>query len=215
MASCIVNKLFQNIELNAAHHLRFLVETLWSPKTMLLIKFPKVWVSMTAIIFCLCILWKACITWHFRATNRKLTFSLKITPLGAIPPLKQWCLLNGQQIEEWVTCQPIAVPSCKLVNWQLLVFFSPFFFCTAAVVIFWNDINVIQCSYVKICFPWWVAYLNGRHITQEDEPAASCPTQETPKLYDVNVNISPLPSPALENSQLRPRQLFPTETPRE
>ena len=66
----------------------FLVETLWSPKTMSLIKFPKVWVSMTAIIFCLCILWKACITWHFWATNRKLTFSWKITPLGAIPPLK-------------------------------------------------------------------------------------------------------------------------------
>ena len=80
--------MFQNIELNAAHHLRFLVETLWSPKTMSLIKFPKVWVSMTAIIFCLCILWKACITWHFWATNRKLTFSWKIIPLGAIPPLK-------------------------------------------------------------------------------------------------------------------------------
>ena len=79
--------MFQNIELNAAHHLHFLVETLWSPKTMLLMKFPKVWVSMTAIIFCLCILWKACITWHFWATNRKLTFSWKITPLGAIPPL--------------------------------------------------------------------------------------------------------------------------------
>ena len=72
--------MFQNIELNAAHHLRFLVETLWSPR--------EVWVSMTAIIFCLCILWKACITWHFWATNRKLTFSWKITPLGAIPPLK-------------------------------------------------------------------------------------------------------------------------------
>ena len=80
--------MFQNIELNAAHHLRFLVETLWSPKTMSLIKFPKLWVSVTAIIFCLCILWKACITWHFWATNRKLTFSWKITPLGAIPPLK-------------------------------------------------------------------------------------------------------------------------------
>ena len=80
--------MFQNIELNAAHHLHFLVETLWSPKTMSLIKFPKVWVSMTTIIFCLCILWKACITWHFWGTNRKLTFSWKITPLGAIPPLK-------------------------------------------------------------------------------------------------------------------------------
>ena len=79
--------MFQNTELNAAHQLRFLVETLWSPKTMSLIKIPKVWVSMTAIIFCLCILWKACITWHFWATNRKLTFSWKITPLGAIPPL--------------------------------------------------------------------------------------------------------------------------------
>ena len=82
--------MFQNTELNAAHHLRFLVETLWSPKTMSLIKIPKVWILMTAIIFCLCILWKTCITWHFWATNRKLTFSWKITPLGAIPPLNKW-----------------------------------------------------------------------------------------------------------------------------
>ena len=74
--------------MNAAHHLRFLVETLWSPKTMLLIKSPKIWVLMRAITFCLCVLWKACITWHFWATNRKLTFSWKITPQGAIPPLK-------------------------------------------------------------------------------------------------------------------------------
>ena len=65
----------------------FLVETLWSLKTMLLIKSPKIWVSMRAITFCLCVLWKACITWHFWATNRKLTFSWKITPQGAIPPL--------------------------------------------------------------------------------------------------------------------------------
>ena len=83
-------QMFQNMKLNAAHHLQFLVETLWSPKTMLLIKFPKVWVSMTAVIFCLCILRKACITWHFWATNRKLTFSWKITPLGAIPPLNAY-----------------------------------------------------------------------------------------------------------------------------
>ena len=55
---------------------------------MLLIKSPKIWVSMRAITFCLCVLWKACITWHFWATNRKLTFSWKITPQGAIPPLK-------------------------------------------------------------------------------------------------------------------------------
>ena len=43
----------------------FLVETLGSPKTMLSIKFPEVWISMTANTFCLCVLWKACITWHF------------------------------------------------------------------------------------------------------------------------------------------------------
>ena len=66
----------------------FSVKTLWSPKTMLSIKFPEVWVSMTANTFCLCVLWKACITWHFWTTNRKLTFSWKITLQGAIPPLK-------------------------------------------------------------------------------------------------------------------------------
>ena len=65
----------------------FLVETLWSPKTMLSIKFPEVWISKTANTFCLCVLWKACITWHFWTTNRKLTFSWKITLQGAIPPL--------------------------------------------------------------------------------------------------------------------------------
>ena len=65
-----------------------LVETLWSPTTMLSIKFPEVWISMTANRFCLCVLWKACITWHFLTTNRKLTFSWKITLQGAIPPLK-------------------------------------------------------------------------------------------------------------------------------
>ena len=87
MAFLLCEWIFQNIELNAAHHLRFVVETLWSPKTMLLIKSPKIWVSTRAITFCLCVLWKACITWHFWATNRKLTFSWKITPQDAIPPL--------------------------------------------------------------------------------------------------------------------------------
>ena len=87
MAFLLCEYIFQNIELNAAHHLRFSVETLWSPKTMLLIKSPKIWVSMRAITFCWCVLWKACITWHFWARNRKLTFSWKITPQGAIPPL--------------------------------------------------------------------------------------------------------------------------------
>ena len=54
---------------------------------MLLIKSPKIWVLMRAITFCLRVLWKSCVTWHFWATNRKLTFSWKITPQGAIPPL--------------------------------------------------------------------------------------------------------------------------------
>ena len=66
----------------------FLVETLWSPKTMLSIKFPEVWISMTANTFSLCVLWKACITWNFWTTNRKLTFLWKITLQGAIHPLK-------------------------------------------------------------------------------------------------------------------------------
>ena len=87
MAFLLCEYIFQDIELNAAHHLHFLVDTLLTPKTMLFIKFPEVWVSMTAITFCLCVLWKACITWHFWATNWKLTFSWKITPQGAILPL--------------------------------------------------------------------------------------------------------------------------------
>ena len=54
---------------------------------MLLIKSPQIWVLMRPITFCLCVLWKACIIWQFWATNRKLTFSWKIPPQGAIPPL--------------------------------------------------------------------------------------------------------------------------------
>ena len=90
----------------------FLVETLWSPMIMSLIKFPKVWVSMTAIIFCLSILWKACITWHFWATNTKLTFSWKITPLGAIPPLNPLFrpYFFMQPIQSWYSDWPYHVP---------------------------------------------------------------------------------------------------------
>ena len=76
----------------------FSVKTLWSPKTMLSIKFPEVWISMTANTFCLCVLWKACITWHFWTTNRKLTFSWKITLQGAIPPLNVYGFSPNQLV---------------------------------------------------------------------------------------------------------------------
>ena len=115
--------MFQNIELNAAHHFHFLVETLWSPKTMSLIKFPKVWVSMTAIIFCIGILWKACVTWHFWATNRKLIFSWKITPLGAIPPLKIWQLSVFSVISIGVLVSFNGWNKGKLIALILLVLF--------------------------------------------------------------------------------------------
>ena len=51
---------------------------------------------MAAITYCLWILWKVCVTLHFLATNRKLTFSWKITPQGGVPPLKRrnpWSIL--------------------------------------------------------------------------------------------------------------------------
>ena len=55
--SCYVNE-FSKILTECCSPSSFLVETLWSPKTMLLIKSPKIWVSMRVITFCLCVLWK-------------------------------------------------------------------------------------------------------------------------------------------------------------
>ena len=112
MAFLLCEYIFQNIELNAAHHLRFSVKTLWSPKTMLLIKSPKIWVSMRAITFCWCVLWKVCITWHFWARNRKLTFSWKITPQGAIPPLKG--LLRLSMFHQFIQCLCYNSRYCQL-----------------------------------------------------------------------------------------------------
>ena len=91
----------------------FLVETLWSLTTMLSKKFPKVWISMTANTFCLCVLWKACITWHFWTTNRKLTFSWKITLQGAIPPLKHlvYMPVGHVVLKIYVPCKNLHLPS--------------------------------------------------------------------------------------------------------
>ena len=67
---------------------------------------------MAAITYCLWILWKVCVTLHFLATNRKLTFSWKITPQGGVPPLNwtnvdfilvRFCGIHLKAISQWVS----------------------------------------------------------------------------------------------------------------
>ena len=175
--------MFQNTELNAAHHLCFLVETLWSPKTMSLIKIPKVWVSMTAIIFCLCILWKACITWHFWATNRKLTFSWKITPLGAIPPLKSLAPARSEGNFRWVILKPILI-----YRWLMYLLWN----CSQINITgpYWWHINIgsvmawcrqATSHYLSQCWPRSMSPYGHNEIS----PNHTCPFLLTPMMPDV------------------------------